>query len=158
MYATAHRVVSPTIGEQGINAFHYLHGYEWDAARLSEFLPETNPGPLFNDAVSVAPPGNRVRSYLDVVAPDGTIPGLVGQALADAISGEPPQSFPATWTSGPLWFRFGLELALVPVWRQELRLLLRHLTALLEGSIQIGQSARARREELPDAAADRRRP
>jgi len=132
MYATAHRVASPTTGVEGINAFHYLHGgYEWDGAPPPEFLPETNPGTLLNDSVAVPPPGNRVRSVLDVVAPDGTAPREIERALADVTSRDAPASFPAVWTSGRFWFRFGLELALVPVWRQELRLLLENVTAVL---------------------------
>ncbi|MFH1865036.1 MAG: hypothetical protein ABIK85_04065 [Candidatus Eisenbacteria bacterium] len=132
MYATAHRVVSPTTGAEGINAFHYLHGgYEWDGPPPPESMPETDPGTLFNDSVAVPPPGNRVRSYLDVVAPDGTPAREIERALADVTSRDVPGSFPAVWTSGRFWFRFGLELALVPVWRQELRLLLENVAAVL---------------------------
>jgi len=132
MYATAHRVVSPTTGDEGINAFHYLHGYEWDGAP-DEFLPDKNPGTLLDESVAVPPPGNWVRSYLDVVAPDGTAPGEIARALAQA-SRTAPASFPAVWTSGRLWFRFGLERALLPVWRHELSLLLENVTTVLARS------------------------
>ncbi len=133
MYATAHRVVSPTTSAEGINAFHYLHGeYEWEGAPPPEFMPETNPGTLLNDSVAVPPPGNQVRSYLDVVAPDGTALREIERALADIASRDAPSSFPAIWTSGRFWFRFGLEFALVPVWRQELELLLENVAAVLK--------------------------
>jgi hypothetical protein len=132
MYVTAHRVVSPSTGAEGVNAFHYIHGgYVWEGAPPPEFHPETNPGTLFNDAVEVPPPGNRVRSYLDVVAPDDTPAGEIERAVAEATAREVPSRFPATWTTGRLWVRLGLEGALVPVWRQELRLLLERVVSLL---------------------------
>ena len=142
MYATAHRVVSPTTGAEGINAFHYLHeGLTWNGPPPPDLRPESNPGTLDNDSVSVPPPGNRVRSYLDVVAPDGTSPASIEQAIAEAISSEVPDSFPATWNVGCFWIRFGLERVLVPFWRHELKQLVQHLTALLEGSGQDGSHA-----------------
>jgi len=133
MYLTAHRVVSPSTGAEGINAFHYLHGdYEWDGPPPPMFLPETNPGTLFSSSVEVQPPGNRVRSFLDLVAQDGTRPAILERAVTEATAREVPTSFPATWTTGGIWFCFGLERALVPVWRHELRTLLGHVLALLE--------------------------
>jgi hypothetical protein len=131
MYATAHRVVSPTTRVEGVNTFYYLHDRGWDGAPPLECMPETDPGTLVDKAVAVPPPGNRVRSYLDILAPDGTTLQEIEHALTEVLSADTPTSLPAVWTSGRFWFRFGVELSLVPVWRHELQLLLESISALL---------------------------
>jgi hypothetical protein len=69
MRLTAQRVVSRE-GKGGINAFCYLHGppQTW----LDEPSPEVikNPGHLTNSHVEIPPLDNRVRSFLDLIAPD----------------------------------------------------------------------------------------
>ena len=88
MYLAAHRVVSPVTGAEGINAFAYGHGpYVWHGA--PPFTPEENPGTLFESSIEpqVAPPGNRVRSYLDVLTPDETPRITVERALQHLLGG-----------------------------------------------------------------------
>ena len=70
MLLTAQRVVSPLSRARGVNVYLYLHGsFVWDRVP-NEFLPEANPGELVAQWIQLAPGGNRVISFLDVVAPD----------------------------------------------------------------------------------------
>ena len=71
MYLVAQRVLAPA-GTEGINAFCYVHGpYVWQGLPPAG-IPDQNPGTLAAQTIVIRPPGNRVRSYLDVVAPDET--------------------------------------------------------------------------------------
>lgn len=125
MYATAHRVVSPGTGEEGINAFLHIHGraFAWPAEPWR--LPETNPGAQVWEQIGVKPGGNRVRSYLDVLCPDDTTPAEVETALTglwlelvadEAGPGGPqrPLPNPIVYARGRVVLRFGVELELLP--------------------------------------------
>jgi hypothetical protein len=135
MYLTAQRVVSPS-GTEGINAFAYGHGpYSWRGA--PPFTPEQNPGTLFEASVEpqVPPPGNSVRSYLDVLTPDDTPRKTIERAFEHLVSGTPPGPLPATAVMGPCWFRFSMEEKLAAAgWRGELRALFARAVALLARS------------------------
>jgi hypothetical protein len=138
MYLTAQRVISPVTGAEGVNVFAYGHGpYVWHDA--PPFTPEQNPGTLFASSVEpqVPPPGNRVRSYLDILAPDATPREALEVALQVVVTGMPPARLPATATVGSCWFRFSMEEKLAGSWREELRALLARAVQLLpapEGS------------------------
>ena len=80
MYAAAHRVASER-GEEGINAYLHLHGAAFAWPDDPWRLPETAPGDQVWAQIAVPPGGNRVRSYLDVLAPDDISPGEVDLAL-----------------------------------------------------------------------------
>lgn len=123
MYISAHRVQAPSQngnpGPQGINAFYYSHGpYIWQGQPGASFLPETNPGVFVDSNIQVPPPGNRVRSFLDIVAPDGTPLSRLAECVA-----VPPTaaSLPIVWALGNVWCRFGVELGLASEWRRELQ-------------------------------------
>lgn len=93
-----------------------------------EFRPEVNPGVFADSIIELAPPGNRVRSYLDIVAPDDTrLNLLVHAATAYGV----PHTFPVEWTQANVWCRFGIELGLVNEWRNELHRLLARIALLL---------------------------
>lgn len=115
MYLTAHRVVSPTTGRTGINAFHYRHGevpeVDWTNPDPG-VIPETEPGNLISDDVEVAPGGNLVRSYLDVVAHDSTAIHAITQAL-DQFRESALGSVPAV-LRGVVGIRFSAEAGLAP--------------------------------------------
>ncbi len=133
MYLTAQRVVSPA-GRQGINVFHYEHGgYVWEGAPPQGFLPpERDPGILINQSVVVAPPGNRVRSFIDIVAPAGSPSASLQKAFDDFVRRAAPVQLPTTQVVGCVWFRFGSERVLAPIWRQEARRLFVQAVALLD--------------------------
>lgn len=142
MKLVAQRVVQPgnaPTRRSGFNAYCYLHG--------DRFWPNAPPedlgrGRLVHLIREVEPPaGNRVRSYLDIVAPDATPSRQIAAAvqagaefLADAGRGSP-------WrlTHGEVSFTFEAEAALAAQWQIELRMLLGYALAV--------------RGEEPDAGA-----
>jgi len=132
MYLTAQRVRSRS-GAEGINAFVHGHGpYSWHGE--PPFTPEENPGTLFDSAVdpTVPPPGNSVRSYVDILTPDTTPADRIDRAFEYLIATALPERLPATMVVGPCWFRFGMEDTLSANWRDELRKLFTGIRELLE--------------------------
>jgi hypothetical protein len=88
MYITSQRVVSPARPREGINAFLSLHGHggegvaviDWENPRVEQ-VAEEFPGVLVDSECDLRPGGNRVRSFLDVVARDGTPLARIKTAL-----------------------------------------------------------------------------
>ena len=123
MYLTAQRVRHPE-GPEGINAFYYQSGVDVMAPEFRpQRTPDADPGELVHEIITLAPPGNRVRSYLDIVAPDGTPAVTIRRAFATAAGTAQPIELPFAVDASPCWFRFGAEQALAAMWRQELRML-----------------------------------
>lgn len=131
MYLTAHHLVSAHDGREGINVFLYLHGpYAWDPATTPTVM-QTHPGTLAAQSLSVSPPsGNRVRSYLDIVAPDGAAWSEVRVALMEFIANSQRASFPREGTSGRCFFRLAMDGVLAARWHNELAVLYRSAQAL----------------------------
>jgi hypothetical protein len=131
MYVTAQRVVAPQntsrAGAEGVNAFFYLHGRSWSGPVPVDLLPEQNPGIATDSRIEVPPPGNSVRSYLDIVAPDGTPLRVLGEAIAAMPQ---PTRFPTSWQSGTVLCRFGVELGLAASWQHELHRLFSRIVLL----------------------------
>jgi hypothetical protein len=126
MRLIAQRVQSSQ-GQEGINAFCYLHGpIGW----LDKPPTDIQPGKLANSRVEVPPPGNRIRSFLELVTPDVTPSRQVLRAILDCIDLFENKSFPLDVLSGDISFQFDLDLALAPGWRQELEFLLHHALAV----------------------------
>lgn len=125
MYLTAQRVRAPT-GFEGINAFYYRNGVDvWAPAFHPPVIPDQDPGELAWQIVTLAPPGNNVRSYLDIVAADLTPVSTVRRSFAALAASFNPEQLPFEVEVDPYcWFRFNAEQALAHVWRQESRLLL----------------------------------
>jgi len=75
MYVTAHRVTKPSDGRTGINCYVHLHrkviGVDstWGGGEVRE-ISDHQPGDLVRKAINLAPGGNRVLSYLDIVCED----------------------------------------------------------------------------------------
>jgi hypothetical protein len=130
MYIAAQRVISPSTGAEGVNAFYYRHGPDaW-----SEFppagIPDQNPGTLIRQSIAVPPPGNAVRSYLDIVAPDDTTWFEIYQAFVTFISHIQRQPFPWIDSVGRCYFRIGMEFDLASNWQRELATLHRAARAV----------------------------
>ena len=125
MYLAAQHVRSSS-GREGINAFCHMHGsYVWLGAPPEEFLPENNPGMLVAKHIDVPPPGNSVRSYLDIIAPDEMSTEHLFSNVRRFLS-TPPLRLPCALVVEDCLFRFNLEQGLMPNWRNELVNLARH--------------------------------
>ena len=126
MLLVAQRVVSVAHKIQGVNAYRYSHRYSrWP----------TDPTILFDDPnkmlarkrIQLRPGGNRVISFLDVVAPDDMdVADLVH--VLNEFSGQPqPPVFPVCKVSGPCAVRFAIGENIIPAWRDEIEDLIKHL-------------------------------
>ncbi len=113
MLLTAQRVRRFS-GEEGINAFCSLHGpYHWfGAPPPGSGIPDQNPGERVNSIVTVPPGGNRVRSYLDIIAPDETPTAEIVAAIPQFVTAVAQLPVPWEATVGRCTFRFGLELGM----------------------------------------------
>jgi hypothetical protein len=120
MYLTAQHVQAPG-GAEGINAFRYAHGADriWEGLP-PDGIPDRDPGSLVARNVVVPPPGNRIRSYLDIVAPDDTSWSEIRSALIVFLSEAQRRPFPWVGVSGRAFFRVGLERALSTRWQREI--------------------------------------
>ena len=131
MYVTAHHV-SNRRGEEAINAAMYLHGQEnWQISPTG--VPDPEPGELLRSHIALTPGGNHVRSYLDLVAPDGAQWPELHQAFIGFLAAAQPTTLPWVGISGRCLFRFGLELALAKDWPRELARLYRAAEVLHRG-------------------------
>jgi hypothetical protein len=132
MYATAHRVLSARNGREGVNAFLHAHGAEFPWPRDAVHLPETNPGHLEDEIIAVKPGGNRVRAYLDVLAPDAVPSELLFRVL-DQLSQELDRlDNPVVFCRGDVTIRFGVETGLLPRRAEQLNELVGTLKPLLD--------------------------
>ena len=129
MYLTSHHVVSPTSGQEGVNTFLYLHGpCVWTEPPAE--IPDENPGTLTAQSISVRPPGNRVRSCLDIVAPDETRWEEVRTGLIGFIGVRQRSEFPWVGQFGKCFFRVGMDFGIAREWQRELAVLYRAAQAL----------------------------
>jgi len=127
MYLTAQRVVSPSTGREGINAYYYLHVI---GGWISPPEPERDPGTLIRMLISVEPPGNRIRSWLDIVAPDEALLTDLRYALMTFISTNQRSPLPWEQRMGSTLLRFGAEAALAHEWHHEIADLFRASEAI----------------------------
>lgn len=130
MYLTTHHVVSPASLREGVNVFLYLHGaYTWDGPPPPG-VPEENPGALTAQSISIPPPGNRVRSFLDIVIPDEAKWEEVRVGLMDFVGRSQRSPMPWSGHSGRCFFRVGMDLGLTSQWHREIAILYRAAQAL----------------------------
>ncbi|OGQ23935.1 MAG: hypothetical protein A2138_19440 [Deltaproteobacteria bacterium RBG_16_71_12] len=132
MLLVAQRVLSPT-GARGTNAFVYLHGnYVWDDPPSPGLIG----GELIRSHVEVAPPGNRVASYLDVLAPDEWTLTQVDAVIAQVCAGR--GELPGVVQRGAALVRFDIDRAAAGAWRSEVQALyaVARATALASSEIR----------------------
>ncbi len=132
MYLTAQRVRTRS-GEEGINTFLFAHrdrsvpGMSWEAPDVA-LVAEQHPGAVIVQRLEQEAGGNDVLSYLDVVADDAL--GLTRlRAALSATSHDPGRG--ATWSLGPVSFRFLMANANPRDERAELQSLREHALLLL---------------------------
>lgn len=125
MFITAQHVVSPVSKLEGINTFLFVHdGQAWEHVSVPD-IPDQNPGVLRAQSISVMPPGNRVRSYLDIVAPDEVRWDDVRVGLAEFVGRCSSGPLPWAGESRNGYLRIGMERALSSAWQRELAILYR---------------------------------
>ena len=132
MYLTGQHVRSAA-GDEGINAFFYEHGaYAWQGLP-PQGIPDQNPGTLASQTIAVPPPGNRVRGYLDVVAPDEAGWPEIRPAFITFVSEAQRSHFPWVGVSGRVFFRVGMDQMLARQWQRELAELYRAVQSIRMG-------------------------
>jgi hypothetical protein len=122
VYLTAQRVVAVSSGDEGINAFHHRHAQQWNGPPPTS-IPDTNPGKLVNRAIEVAPGGNSVRSYLDIIAPEATPWSDIREALVAVAANCATTPFPWSSVIGNIKILASMDPRLSPSWQSELALL-----------------------------------
>ena len=128
MYLTALHVVGQS-GLEGINAFCYSHGgATWEVPPLG--IPDENPGMLVVQQIEVPPGGNRVRAFLDVVAPDNVFWEEIRLNYIGFISATQLQPFPRSSIVGRFLFRVGMDRDLARHWHLEIANLYRAIIPL----------------------------
>jgi hypothetical protein len=134
MYVVMQRVVSPTTRETGINAFLYMHpGRRWQVPPGD--IPGQDPGRLERRRIAVVPKGNRVRSHLDVVAPDDIEISQMRRHLLAFAEHAQFKPFPWEGADGPCAFRIDMVPQLVTAgWARETRALAAVGLQLLENA------------------------
>lgn len=133
MYVTAHLVRSRE-GDEGINAFLHLHGAEFTWPEDPAPLADTTPGTVVSRRTDIPPGGNRVRSYLDVLAPDGTTRHEIQGALAGLSRDLRERRNPTVFSLGSVTIRFGVDSGLEGLRSQHLDMLSPVALGLLDQS------------------------
>ena len=123
MYLTAQRVVSAR-GENGINGFLYEHeAVSWETP------PEPIAGAigeLAHSFILVTPGDNKVMSYIDIVAPNGTSYDHIRDRITPWLAARASEGQPLPWTGIDGDMRFGLHMTATyaRAWRSEAAALL----------------------------------
>ena len=133
MFVTAHRVRS----SDGLEAIHsYLHSHgpvDWPGDVST--WPESNPGELRLNKTTLPVGGHRVRSYLDVIAPDDTSSERIAKVIGGLAQDLEERRNPTVYREGAVTLRFGTELELDAIRPDELRALADHAQSLLESYV-----------------------
>lgn len=123
MKLVAQRVLRTSDDAGGVNAYCYLHpGITW----FHEPPAALDRGHLSGQIIELPPPGNRVRSYLDITTPDTTPDEQISNAVlrCSRMLHDVRQRLPWNLRMGPTVFEFNIELGLADQWDTEIRLLL----------------------------------
>src|SRR5262249_32724333 len=112
---------------------------EMSAALVSRVAEEA-PGVLVEQAVVIPPGGNRVRSYLDVVAPDGTDPSSLRAALDVFERGLPVDALPLVRiVGGAIGVRLNADIGWWSTMTEEYRALRDAVLRVLEACEESGR-------------------
>jgi hypothetical protein len=123
MYIVVQRVVSPATKDTGINAFLYMHpDRRWQVPPPD--IPAGDPGKLAKKSIAVEPNENRVRSNLDVVAPDDIDLMELRRHMFAFVDRAQFDPLPWEGVEGPCIFRIHMVPQLFNVgWARELKAL-----------------------------------
>lgn len=126
MLFVAQRVISPVTGQHAVNTYRYVHTESGRRTNPEDYL--NLPCTLVSQSVPLPGGGNRVRSFLDIAAPNDVTADEMARSVqffAD-LAGPPPA--PVHFYGEACAFRFAVEGSLLPVWRSEFLNLVRTLT------------------------------
>jgi hypothetical protein len=118
MYVVAMHVHRLSTGADGINVLYYVHHVDdW----VVPPDPREEPGDPLDSAIGVSPMGgNRVRSYLDVVAPDHAPWPEIRQGLMKFLLDHEAHPMPWHGRVGRLRFGVGMDQSVAQNWEAEL--------------------------------------
>jgi hypothetical protein len=148
MRLSAQRVMAAD-GHLGVNAFCYLHGpVVWLDRPPTEITKSR--GQLVNSLIEIRPGGNKVLSYLDIVAPDDTPSRRLYGEIIDSIDLVHERALPLWIQSNEVTFEFNVDPRLALGWREGLAALLRAaIAARMPGGAAAVTRRRARSLDAP---------
>jgi hypothetical protein len=132
MILTAQRVVASS-GNTGINVYCHADAAEGSFEPGASSLDRPR-GKLIAQTVAVPPPGNNVRSFLDIAAPDDATAEELGAAFEAFVAAHGTEDLPWVGQQDRCAFRLGMDDSLASEWRKELAALLNALAGALETS------------------------
>jgi hypothetical protein len=124
VYLTAQRVIS-TGGESGINGFLYEHAVTRWGTTPPELIDGAI-GELVHTFILVPPGDNKVVSYVDIVAPDGTTYDRIRAQIVPWMATQARERPSLPWTGVVEDMRFGLHMTetYAKAWKPEVAKLL----------------------------------
>lgn len=117
MYLTAQRVYSLRTRKTGVNAFLYRHGdatvpgMSWDRPMIERVADDVI-GTRGPEHIEIAPGGNRVLSFVDIVAADPTPIAQIEEAVREFRAKFTTARLPESLTLGAIAIRFGAQYGL----------------------------------------------
>jgi len=112
MLVTAQRVQSTRSRKEGVNALLFHHGAEstaridWDRPDVDEVV-RRDPGEIIAESIEVAPGGNLVESFLDILCPDESpVAEILGACASAAAVGYAEKSAGDSFRSAKVSLRF----------------------------------------------------
>lgn len=133
MYLTAQRVLAPS-GETGINVFLHVHGNSrlpsLELPNAIALVADTQPGEMTAHGCDVKPGGNRVLSFIDIVAPDGCPMDAITVAVEELGRRIATAALPVSAINNGVGVRFGANSGLYDALDQEFRELAQRALAL----------------------------
>lgn len=121
---------TPDRGAPDFNAYRYKHSLDpWSIADL-DALRRTQR--LVARDERITPGGNRVRSYLDLYAPDDARQEQLRLWLRELLSQASWEEFPVRCVHGDWLLEFSVDRPLAAAWRSELQDLVSRMLLLLD--------------------------
>ena len=132
MYVTAHHVIAPGSGAEGINSFCYEHGPgDWGVPPAE--IPIRSPASWPTRTSRCPRPGTESAATSNVVAPDSAPWAEIRQSFLTFVTQVQRQPLPWVGVVGRCLFRIGLEGGLAEDWQREIAELYRAARAARAG-------------------------
>jgi hypothetical protein len=121
MYLTAQRPAADVAHPLGINAYYYMHNLRW-AGHVPRALPQPRFVRGHESVPKVQGQARRIRSYLDIFAPDDAVVEEVQRSVYHLDRNILSDGGHSPWVHvcGRVTVEFDIEAGLANVWRAEL--------------------------------------